>query len=195
MCPDTFDPRTHRKLVRHYDEPGHAHELTFSCYQRLPLLSDPKRCVLLSGAISRALPRCGFELAAFVYMPEHVHLVVVPTCQEARIAKLLFAIKRPFSHRVKRVLAEEGNPLMARLTVRERPGRTAFRFWQEGGGYDRNIRNLETLRTAVEYLHNNPVRRGLCDSPDQWKWSSWRFYFEPDAWPVPGLPEVRGFPV
>jgi len=194
MCLDTFDPRIHRKLVKHYDEPAHAHLLTFSCYHRLPLLSDPKRCVLLSEAVSRAVLRHGFGLVAFVYMPDHVHLIVFPVNPEARIAKLLFAIKRPFSQRVKRIFEEEASPLLTELTIRERPGRTTFRFWQEGGGYDRNITNVKTLRTTVEYLHNNPVRRGLCKSPDQWKWSSWRYYFEPDEWPVPDLPDVQGFP-
>ena len=31
---------THRKRVRHYNEPGHCHELTFSCYRRMPLLTN-----------------------------------------------------------------------------------------------------------------------------------------------------------
>lgn len=33
-------PQSHRKRVRHFDEPGHVHELTFSCYQRRQLLVD-----------------------------------------------------------------------------------------------------------------------------------------------------------
>ena len=188
-----FDPATHRKLVKHYDEPGQAHELTFSCYQRLPLLKDPRRCMLLSEAVDRAITNHGFELIAFVYMPEHVHLIVFPIEPDARIARLLFAIKRPFSTRVKELMLRTDEPIVHRLTIRERPGKTVFRFWQEGGGYDRNVKSVDTLQKTIEYVHNNPVRRGLCDSPDEWKWSSWAYYFDPKHWPQPGLPTVHGF--
>ena len=28
----------------------------------------------------------------------------------------------------------------------------------------------------VEYMHRNPAKRGLVQSPEQWRWSSYRFY-------------------
>jgi hypothetical protein len=42
-----------------------------------------------------------------------------------------------------------------------RGGRTEHLFWQSGGGYDRNITNRGTLLKMADYIHNNPVRRGL----------------------------------
>lgn len=80
------------------------------------------------------------------------------------------------------------------LLVRERPGRRTFRFWQEGGGYDRNIVEATTLRHVIEYVHANPVRRGLCERVDEWPWSSWHHY----AGVMPKgirLPRVHGWPV
>ena len=71
-------PHGHRKSVKHFDLPGHAHELTFSCHERLPLLDSDRYKVLLSVVIDRAIERHGFRLAGFVYMPEHVHLLVWP---------------------------------------------------------------------------------------------------------------------
>src|SRR5256885_10592332 len=59
-----------RKRVRHYNEPGHSHALTFSCYQRRPLLCSDEHKKLLSAALDAAIPRLGFTLIAFVYMPE-----------------------------------------------------------------------------------------------------------------------------
>ena len=38
-------------------------------------------------------------------------------------------------------------------------GEVHYRFWQRGGGYDRNITDPATLRVMIEYIHNNPVRR------------------------------------
>jgi REP-associated tyrosine transposase len=163
-----YDPRTHRKKVKHHDGPREIHELTFSCYQRRPLLANPRVCQMLSLAIDRATTKQAYDLIAFVYMPEHVHLLVYPTSPESRISRLLYAIKRPFSIRVKQMLEGESSPLLPKLTIRERPGKTVFRFWQEGGGYDRNILKMSTLKSAIDYIHNNPVRRGLCKLPIEW---------------------------
>lgn len=56
----------HRKLVRHFDQPGQAHELTFSCYRRLPALDTDERRTLLSRCMDSALAGREFELIAFV---------------------------------------------------------------------------------------------------------------------------------
>ncbi len=177
-----FHRDPHRKRVRHFNEPGHCHELTFSCFHRFPLLTYPPVCSLLSQSIDRALLHQGFWLSAFVYMPEHVHLLVFPVTPTARIEQLLFAIKRPFSYRVKQYVGQNDLPLLQHLTVQERPGKMVFRFWQEGPGYDRNLTSREAVLSAVEYIHNNPVRRGLSITPDQWKWSSWKHYHQPHPW-------------
>ncbi len=47
-----------------------------------------------------------------------------------------------------------------------------LRFWQRGGGYDRNLWSPERIRDAVEYIHANPVVAGLCARPQDWAWSS-----------------------
>jgi putative transposase len=182
----------HRKRVRHFNEPGHCHELTFSCFYRLPLLTHDYVCHLLSQSLDRALVRQGFWLLAFVYMPEHLHLLVFPVTPTARIERLLFAIKRPFSYRVKEYLEHTDLALLQQLTVQERPGKTVFRFWQEGPGYDRNLTSREAVLSVIDYIHNNPVRRGLSVTPDQWKWSSWRYYHHASEFRNPALPTVHG---
>ncbi|MEW6533846.1 MAG: transposase [Thermodesulfobacteriota bacterium] len=181
---------THRKKVHHFDEPGHFHELTFSCYNRMPLLNNDSCRLLLTESVDRAMRRHGYLLIAFVYMPEHVHLLVFPQDGASRIDRLLKAIKRPSSYRIKQLLTNTRSPLLAKLTILQRPGVTAFRFWQEGPGYDRNLTSLKTALTAAQYLHRNPVRRGLVTTEIEWRWSSaihfLGFCDEPDS----GLPVI-----
>ena len=119
----------HRKRVKHYHEPGHCHELTFSCYRRMSLLTSDLWRRMLSVAIDRAAEKHGFGLAAWVYMPEHVHLVVHPVNQDATIEGLLRAIKRAFSSRIKQILEAQESPLLDKLTIDQRPDVTTFRFW------------------------------------------------------------------
>jgi REP-associated tyrosine transposase len=189
-----MDPKQHRKRVKHLDVPGHVHELTFSCYHRLPLLLDRAFPPLLSTAIDRAMQRHRFRLIAFIYMPEHVHLLVLPLHEESKISGLLAGIKRPVSFQVRKHLEATDDPRLQKLTIRERPGTMRFRFWQEGPGYDRNITNPDTLRTAIDYLQANPIRRGLCQMPGEWPWSSWHAH-QGDPPSLENLPTVHGWPV
>jgi putative transposase len=171
-------------------------------------------------AIDRAISSHHFALVAFVLMPEHVHLLVYFRGQAAKslaapnrrqwhpvasppnstpsivdeLSRLLADVKRPFSGRIKKILAKEGSPLLSRLTVMERPGKPAFRFWQEGPGYDRNLSSQETVLAAIDYIHLNPVRRDLVARAVDWKWSSARWYASDRKDCDPGLPTIHGPP-
>lgn len=61
---------------------------------------------MLAVSIGRAIERHEFRLIAFIFMPEHVHLLVYPAGPEADISALLKAIKRPYSYRIKQLLQE-----------------------------------------------------------------------------------------
>jgi putative transposase len=187
----------HRKRVKHFHEPGDLHELTFSCYDRRPLLDDDWRREQFCRSIDAAMISQNFRLVAFVLMPEHLHLLVYPLNhkpENVRIDNLLSALKRPFSYRVKVRLQELKDPLLERLTIQERPGKMTFRFWQEGPGYDRNLRGEKTVLHAIDYIHRNPVRRGLVLTAAEWKWSSARWYFTDKQIVDPDLPTIHGLP-
>jgi len=183
-----------RKRVKHYHEPSDIHELTFSCYHRLPLLSNDTWRSYLTESIIQACRKQRFCLAAFVFMPEHVHLLVFAETNAPNVSRFLAAVKRPCSASIKRDLVTAQSPLLDTLTVQERPGKMAFRFWQEGPGYDRNLRSEEAVISAIDYFHNNPVRRGLCESAAQWFWSSARFYLTNPREQDPLLPMITRLP-
>jgi len=167
---------SHRKTVKHYEAIRCFHELTFSCYRRKPLLTNDLWRSMLAESISKSTERHRYDLVAFVFMPEHIHLLVLPQDVNCRISRLLFAMKRPFSFRIKQLLKSAGSPLLEQLTIPQRPGIRSFRFWQEGPGYDRNIESDAGIRAVIEYIHMNPVRRGLCEKTSDWKWSSARHF-------------------
>ncbi len=170
-----------RKRIKHIHEPGHLHELTFSCYRHLPLLTNDAWCGLLSESVQRAIDRHRYQLVAFVFMPEHVHLLVLPEREASTVSALLNGIKRPYSYRIKQLLMASDSDLVDRLTIRQRPGTTTFRYWQEGPGYDRNITEPETIQATIDYMHNNPVKRGLCERAIDWRWSSARRFILPES--------------
>jgi putative transposase len=184
----------HRKLVKHYEEPGYVRELTFSCFRRMPLLTNDFWRALLSRSIDAAAERHHWRLTAFVFMPEHVHLLFYPLPGASSIDRLLKAIKRPYSYRIKHLLESHRSRLLERLTIRQRPGTKTFRYWQEGPGYDRNLETEAAVLAAIDYIHMNPVRRKLCTRAIDWKWSSIHFYVDPTAPPDPALPKLHALP-
>ncbi|MGE0756598.1 MAG: transposase [Pirellulaceae bacterium] len=184
-----------RKLIKHYHEPGDFHELTFTCYRRRPLLTNDDWRTRLSRSINDAIAEAAFELVGFVYMPEHVHLLVYPTLPEPDIGRFLARVKQPFSKQIKEILIANRSPLLNRLTVQERPGKICFRFWQEGPGCDRNIYSPEAVEASLNYIHNNPCKRGLCERATDWIWSSARYYLlTPPKQQFPELPFLHGIP-
>lgn len=185
----------HRKTIRHFHEPGHLHEFTFSTYRRQPLLTDDDWLRKLARSIDAANRDIHFQLVAFVFMPEHLHLLTFPTEKNPEFGRYLAQVKQPFSRQIKEILLGESSDLLHRLRVRERPGKTCFRFWQEGPGYDRNLSSRKAILHAIDYLHENPVRRGLCIRATDWKWSSARYYLaEPPRQQDPDLPTIDGLP-
>src|SRR5438067_1838684 len=121
-------PQRHRKRIRHYHEPGDIHELTFSCYRRMSLLTNNPWRIKLSRCIDDTCAELGCHLAAFVYMPEHVHLLVWGLRVKEDVSTFLSHVKQPVSLQVRADLEAAKSPLLQRLLVRERPGKTAFRF-------------------------------------------------------------------
>ncbi len=162
----------HRKRVKHYDMPGHAHFLTFSCYRRQTLLCHDRTRQWLVDAIGRAQKKHGFDLWAWVIMPEHVHLLLwsdTPT----RTAEILRSIKVPVAKRAMDYLRHQAPAFLNRLAC-VTAGKVEYRFWQAGPGFDRNITEPALLYEIIDYIHHNPVKRGLVATPGDWSWSSYR---------------------
>ncbi|TWT34076.1 Transposase IS200 like protein [Posidoniimonas corsicana] len=162
----------HRKS---FNLPGHAHELTFSCFQRFQLLSKPRTCEWLAESIEHARSRLNYDLWAFVFLPEHVHLVVHPREPDYSVSDFLELVKQPTSRKALAFVRSNAPEWVPRLQQR-RGSRIESHFWLPGGGYDRNISEPSTLEKMIEYTHMNPVRRGLVEKTRDWKWSSAGWY-------------------
>lgn len=116
-----------------------------------------------------------FDLWAYVLMPEHVHLLIYPKTADGSVSTILREIKEPVARKAIEYLKQHDSQWLARVTVSER-NRIRHRFWQPGGGYDRNVIELSTLHRMIDYIHANPIRRGLVERAEDWAWSSARWY-------------------
>ncbi|MGI8924505.1 MAG: REP-associated tyrosine transposase [Fimbriimonadales bacterium] len=160
-----------RKQRLAYAEAGHAHELTFSCYRGLPLLENDAFKRLFLKSLDKARKRHGFMVLAYVIMPNHVHVLVYPLRRTYSVGDILRSIKQPVAQVALREICGNEPMLAKQLTLPD--GRR--RFWRAGGGYDRDLFSSHAIHASNDYIHANPVRRGLCEAVVDWEWSSARW--------------------
>jgi len=97
-----------------------------------------------------------YQLLSWCIMPNHVHVVLEPTYSLPRIVQGW----KSYSARWAVMNGEAiGGPL------------PTGRFWMRGY-WDRYIRDQQHLDAALHYVHQNPVKAGLCQRPEDWRWSS-----------------------
>ncbi len=148
--------------------------ITGTFVEWLPLLNNATVRDIVCDEIGRALLECGGYVSAFVLMPDHVHLLVyLPDGGQLHRFNRLWrgrSAQRIIAH-AKDVNATKVLETMARHAN----GKARFAMWKE------QVRALaiyseKKLYAKVNYIHANPVRRGLVTLPEQWSFSSWRFY-------------------
>ena len=163
------------KKLKHINTPGCAHELTFSCYKDQDFLADEQICSWVVQNLDVCRNRGLFRLLSYVLMPDHVHLLIMPQGDDYSISKILAAIKIPMTRKLlscKDDFANDLTPKMLDQTLEK----GTHRLWQRGGGYDRNLYSREAIIDSMNYMHENPVRKGLARAPEEWKWSSAGYY-------------------
>ena len=165
-------PPPHRKRIRHSNDPGHAHFLTFSCYRCQPFLARDRTRNWLIDSIRQSLIRHNFALWAYVIMPEHVHLLIWPMRDDYDISSFLKSAKESVAKRAVAYVRKMAPDFLPKMLDRQPSGRKCYRFWQRGPGYDRNLWSPEHIWDKIDYIHGNPVQRGLCQRPEDWIWSS-----------------------
>jgi hypothetical protein len=99
-------------------------------------------------------------------MPEHFHLLISEP-ERGNPSAVMKVLKQRFARRVRK----RGNGAQFSLW----PNADEEHVWQKRF-YDFNVYSERKRIEKLRYMHRNPVKRGLADSPDQWRWSSFRFY-------------------
>ncbi len=179
-------PRLHR-----YYGAGYLHFITFSCYHRRPLLGTPQRRQRFLNLLEEVRRSYKFVVVGYVAMPEHVHLLLSEP-ERANPSVVIQVLKQRFARQVLRARRERQDG--SQRTLWETDGEE--HVWQRRF-YDFVVWNEHKRVEKLRYMHNNPVKRGLVLEPEQWPWSSFRFYSYGDPGPVlvneqPAKLQLRG---
>ena len=153
------------RLKRYYNA-KHLHLITCSCYWRRPLLGTVRRRNLFLKVLEEARQRYQFVVLGYVVMPEHFHLLMSEP-EKADPSVVMKVVKQRFARQ-----------------VRKKRNGQQLSLWEDGEGehvwqkrfYDFNVWSERKRVEKLRYMHRNPMKRGLVESPEQWAWSSFRAY-------------------
>ena len=159
-----------------YEDSGYVHFISFTCFGRRAFLDTEYARNIVVSVLETRLRRTETICHGFVVMPEHVHAVLEFT-QAKALSNFLQQWKRLSSHAIRKHIAAD------------RPGyheatSHADAIWQHGY-HDFSLLTESKFNEKLQYMHNNPVIRGLVDEPAKWHWSSARWYEEGKSVGVP----------
>lgn len=131
-----------RRLIDAYQDAGHG-----SCVLRDARCAEQVARQLFAGDGS------AYRLAAWVVMPNHVHVMIGP-CGEQRVdlSETTRRWKGASSRFINQIAGRRGA------------------LWRRES-YDRWIRDSEHFTAVARYIAENPVKAGLCREPSEWRWS------------------------
>ena len=137
--------------LKRYQQAGDLHFVTFRCYHRTAHLADSVAKETFEHSLEAMRRKYELAVVGYVVTPKHVHLLISEP-SEGSLARALQALKISVSRK-----------LTARL------------FWQRRY-YDFNVYTSKKRVEKLDYMHRNPVTRGLVERPEDWPWSSQRYY-------------------
>ena len=150
------------------------HFLTCTVVNWIPLFSDPNIAKLLLDSLSFLQKQQRLKLFAYVIMENHLHLLA----SSAELSKEIGNFKSFTARQIVDYLEEKKHfSLLKQLNYykSEHKKNRNYQVWQEGS-HPEMIVSEKMFRAKLEYIHNNPVKRGYVDQPDHWRYSSARNY-------------------
>ncbi len=154
-------------------DPKLPHFVTCTVLHWIPVFTRPATVDILLESL-RFLRADGLKVYAYVVLENHLHLIVQSEKLDRDMARFKsYTAKQIINylhrHQVSRILEQLAFYKKAHKDDR------AYQFWQEGI-HPEWIQNGEMMQQKVEYIHQNPVKRGYVDKAEHWRYSSARNY-------------------
>ncbi len=155
------------------------HFITCTIVGWLPVFTRQKYFEIITASLTFCRQEKGLRLHAYVILDNHLHLAV----SSNSLSQVIRDFKR---HTAKEILAvaQQDNKLWLLKQFEffkcGHKGESQHQVWQEGV-HPQAITTEDMLRQKLDYIHYNPVKVGLVDRPEDWRYSSARNYFGQDG--------------
>lgn len=149
------------------------HFMTLTVLHWIPVFTRPDTVNILFESF-RYLANEGLRIHAYVILENHLHVIA----QSGQLDKDIARFKSFTSRQLLAYLQEKNiKNILEQLTFYKKAhkGDRVYQFWQEGV-HPELIQGEDMMRQKIEYIHQNPVKRGYVDEAVHWRYSSARDY-------------------
>jgi REP element-mobilizing transposase RayT len=158
---------------------GRSYLCTCACTLWLPLFNaGPHYFQIVLDSLRFCRQSKGLTLHAYVLMIDHLHLIV----RHEDISALMRDFKSWTSRQIRQQIEQEKRTDLLRLLEMSAPhggSPQEYKVWQDGF-HPKGIESDTMLLQKIQYVHNNPVRKGFVAAPEDWRFSSARNYLAGD---------------
>ena len=164
-------------------EPTAPHFITCTILHWIPIFTRPETVNILFESLDYLIRTTNMKIHAYVILENHLHLVV----RSDDIAKDVARFKSYTARKIiDHLQTRNVRTILDQLAFYKKAHKVGkeFQLWQEGMA-PKQIIDDKMMRERIEYIHNNPVKRGYVDAPSHWRYSSARDYEG-----VPGLLQI-----
>ena len=151
-----------------------VHFITSTIIEWLPVFTTRTYFEIIIDSLKFCQDNKQLKLYAYVILDNHFHLIVSAPDLPAVLASLRKFTARGIINQLKH---DEKKWLLNQLAYYKKRHKTNsdFQVWEEGT-QPKLITTDKMLLQKTEYIHYNPVKRGLVDEPEHWRYSSARNY-------------------
>jgi len=167
-------------------EADQAHFMTYTVMEWLPVFTRPDIVQIILDCWKYQQQHKHLKLYGYVILENHLHFVAQAPELDKCVANFKsFTARQIIDH----LQNHHINQLLTRLRFAKRAHKTdrEYQFWQEGI-HAEMVFSEAIMREKLDYIHQNPVKRGYVDKAEHWRYSSARNYagqtglVDIDAW-------------
>ena len=150
----------------------HPEFLTVTCLNWVPILETREHKNIIIDSLSFLVKESRARICCFVLMDTHFHLIwqIIGDHQPKDVQRDFL---RFTAQQILKDLRNQNSPLLKQLLVNTTDRK--YQVW-ERNSLGIEIRTTKFLLQKLEYIHANPVEAGLCKLPEEYEYSSARFY-------------------
>jgi putative transposase len=148
---------------------------TATIHEWQPVLADDKHKDIIIESLQYLVNRKRIELNAFVIMSNHIHLIW-QALTGFTSSNVQASFMKYTAQQIKRSLIKNNKPDILDAFKVNKYDRD-YQIWKrEPLGIE--LLNETMFKQKLEYIHYNPVKAGLCTLPEEYYYSSARFYVD-----------------
>ncbi|MCK4312379.1 MAG: transposase [Candidatus Cloacimonetes bacterium] len=151
-------------------DPEGIHFVTSTIIEWIPIFIQEEALNIIINSLTFCQKEKGLKIYAYVIIPEHLHLIISST----NIVEIMQSFKRHTAKTIIELLTNTKKEWILNqfhYFKKKNKIESEFQVWQEGF-HPQLLNSFDLINQKMQYIHQNPVRKGFVNDPEYWRYSS-----------------------